>query len=285
MIAIADSGSTKTSWIVSDKKGNVYNFKTIGFNPYFVTKEEVEKCMAEAFPKEIDSTEVTNVYFYGSGCSNCDNYAHLQDALSTFFHKASICIFSDMLGTARAVLKREAGVAAILGTGSNSCFFDGNEITQSPVSLGYILGDEGSGATIGKNFIKQYLEGRFDAELTRQIYEETGENITTVLNAVYKGEHPNRYLANFTKTINKHIDHPQMQELMRQSFRDFFRNYVLIFPDYQKYRIGFCGSIAYHFNEILLDELEKIGYDKNNVLIINEVLPELMKYHKEANTI
>lgn len=282
MIAIADSGSTKTTWVVSNRKGNEFNFKTIGFNPYFVTKEEVEKCIAEAFPIEIDAADITNVYFYGSGCSNCDNYAHLQDALATFFHKAGINIFSDMLGTARAVLKHEAGVAAILGTGSNSCFFDGNEITKSPVSLGYILGDEGSGATIGKNFIKQYLEGRFDAELTRQIYEETGENITSVLNAVYKGEHPNRYLANFTKTINKHIEHPQMQELMRQSFRDFFRNYVLIFPDYQKYRIGFCGSIAYHFSTILIEELEKIGYSKENVLIINEVLPELLKYHKRG---
>ncbi len=282
MIAIADSGSTKTSWVVSDEKGNEFNFKTIGFNPYFVTKEEVEKCIAEAFPNEIDASDVTNVYFYGSGCSNCDNYVHLQNALETFFHKANISIFSDMLGTARAVLKHETGVAAILGTGSNSCFFDGNEITKSPVSLGYILGDEGSGATIGKNFIKQYLEGRFDAELTRQIHEETGETITSVLNAVYKGEHPNRYLANFTKTINKHIDHPQMQELMRQSFRDFFRNYVLIFPDYQKYRIGFCGSIAYHFSTILFEELEKIGYSQDNVLIINEVLPELLKYHKRG---
>ena len=281
MIAIADSGSTKTSWVVSDGKGKVFEFKTIGFNPYFVTKEEVEKCIAEAFPKEIDATDVTNVYFYGSGCSNCDNYAHLLDALATFFHKANISIFSDMLGTARAVLKHEAGVAAILGTGSNSCFFDGSEIIKSPVSLGYILGDEGSGATIGKIFIKKYLEGKFDAELTNRIFEETGENITSVLNSVYKGEDPNRYLANFTKTINKHIDHPQMQELMRQSFRDFFDNYVLIFPEYRKYRIGFCGSIAYHFNAILLDELEKIGYTKDKVLIINEVLPELLKYHGE----
>ena len=281
MIAIADSGSTKTTWVVSDGKGKEFHFGTIGFNPYFVTKEEVEICIAEAFPKEVDATDVTNVYFYGSGCSNCDNYAHLQDALETFFHKASISIFSDMLGTARAVLKHEAGVAAILGTGSNSCFFDGNEIIKSPVSLGYILGDEGSGATIGKTFIKKYLEGKFDSELTNLIFEETGETITSVLNSVYMGEHPNRYLANFTKTINKHIDHPQMQELMRKSFRDFFDKYVLIFPDYRKYRIGFCGSIAYHFNAILLDELEKIGYTKDKVLIINEVLPELLKYHGE----
>ena len=279
MIAIADSGSTKTLWLLSDGKGQEYSFKTIGFNPYFVTKEEVEHCISEAVPKEVDAKEITDVYFYGSGCSNCDNFAHLQSALATIFSKANINIYSDMLGTARAVLKHEAGVAAILGTGSNSCFYDGEKITGNAVSLGYILGDEGSGATIGKTFIKQYLEGKLDAELTRQIKEETGENITTVLNSVYKGEHPNRYLANFTKTINKHIEHPQMQAIMRQSFRDFFSNYLQIYPDFLKYRIGFCGSIAYHFKDILLDELEKIGYSSENVLIINEVLPELLKFH------
>ena len=279
MIAIADSGSTKTLWVLSDGKGLEYTFKTIGFNPYFVTRDEVEYCMSAAFPKEVNANDISDVYFYGSGCSNCDNFAHLQEALSTFFGKASINIYSDMLGTARALLKREAGVAAILGTGSNSCFYDGTEITKNPVSLGYVLGDEGSGATIGKTFIKRYLEGRFDAELTKQIFAETGETVTTVLNSVYKGEHPNRYLANFTKTINNHIEHPQMQELMRQSFRDFFGNYLFVYPDYLKYRIGFCGSIAYHFSGILLEELEKLGYSRDNVLIINEVLPELLKYH------
>ena len=282
MIAIADSGSTKTLWVLSDGKGREYEFKTIGFNPYFVTKEEVEKCITEAFPKEADAASISDVYFYGSGCSSCDNYAHLQAALANVFYKARINIYSDMLGTARALLKREAGVAAILGTGSNSCFYDGTEIVKNPVSLGYILGDEGSGATIGKTFIKRYLEGKFEAELTKQIFDETGETITTVLNSVYKGEHPNRYLANFTKTINKHIDHPQMQELMRQSFNDFFGNYVFLYPEYLKYRIGFCGSIAFHFSGILLEELEKIGYSKENVLIINEVLPELLKYHLES---
>jgi len=279
MIAIADSGSTKTLWVLSDGKGQEYTFKTIGFNPYFVTRDEVEYCMSAAFPKEVRTKDVTDVYFYGSGCSSCDNYAHLQEALSIFFPKASINIYSDMLGTARALLKHEKGVAAILGTGSNSCFYDGEQITGNAVSLGYILGDEGSGATMGKMFIKKLLEGRLDAELTRQIHEETGETITTVLNSVYKSEHPNRYLANFTKTINKHIDHPQMKEIVSQSFRDFFANYLLIYPDFLKYRIGFCGSIAYHFSGILLEELEKIGYSRDNVLIINEVIPELLKYH------
>lgn len=279
MIAIADSGSTKTLWLLSDGKGRNVEFKTIGFNPYFVTKEEVERCISEAFPKEINSREITDVYFYGSGCSNCDNYGHLQSALATFFGRANINIYSDMLGTARAVLKHEAGVAAILGTGSNSCFYDGEKITGNAVSLGYILGDEGSGATMGKTFIKLYLEGRLEEELTRKIKEETGETITTVLNSVYKGEHPNRYLANFTKTINAHIEHPQMQDIVRQSFRDFFCNYLIIYPDYLRYRIGFCGSIAYHFKGILLDELVRIGYSVDNVLIINEVLPELLVYH------
>jgi len=279
MIAIADSGSTKTSWIISDGRKSERSFSTIGFNPYFVTQKEVETCISEAFPKDISVNEISNVYFYGSGCSNCDNYGHLQKALENFFCCAEINIYSDMLGTARAVLKHEAGVAAILGTGSNSCFFDGNEITKSPVSLGYILGDEGSGATIGKTFIKRYLEGKFETDLTQQIFKETGETITTVLNSVYKGEHPNRYLANFTKTIKKHIDHPQMKSLISQSFSDFFENYLFIYPNYLDYKIGFCGSIAYYFEELLVEGLVKIGYKKDNIYIVNNVLPELLKYH------
>ena len=279
MIAIADSGSTKTSWIIADGQGGEYKFKTIGFNPYFVTREEVEKCISDALPPEIHALEVTNVFFYGSGCSNCDNYKHLQQALEAVFCKASVSIYSDMLGTARAVLKRETGVAAILGTGSNSCFYNGDQIAKNAVSLGYILGDEGSGATIGKMFVKKYLEGKFDAELTRKIAEETGENITTILNSVYKKDHPNRFLASFSFCIEKHIDHPQVRELMQQAFHDFFDNYVLIYPDYKKYRIGFCGSIAFCFREILLEELAKIGYSSDRVLIINDVLPELLKYH------
>ncbi len=280
MIAIGDSGSTKTSWILSDKDGNEFSFKTIGFNPYFVTKEEVIKCITESFPENVDAKAVNDVYFYGSGCSACDNFAHLQEALQTFFSNATINIYSDMLGTARAVLKRETGVAAILGTGSNSCFYNGEEITGDAVSLGYILGDEGSGATIGKMFVKRYLQGKFDPELTKQIADETGENITTILNSVYKGEHPNRFLANFTHCIADHIEHKQMRELMQQAFVDFFENYILIYPDYQKYRIGFCGSIAYYFKDILIAELEKIGYSADRVLIINDVLQELLRYHK-----
>lgn len=279
MIAIADSGSTKTSWIIAEGQGQEYKFKTIGFNPYFVTREEVEKCILEAFPTTVAAEKVSDVFFYGSGCSNCDNFKHLQQALETVFCKASVNIYSDMLGTARAVLKRETGVAAILGTGSNSCFYNGDQIAKNAVSLGYILGDEGSGATIGKMFVKKYLEGKFDAELTRQIAEETGENITTILNAVYKQDHPNRFLANFTHCIADHIEHPQIQELMRQAFADFFENYVYIYPNFSNYRIGFCGSIAYHFKDILLEELAKIGYKSDRVLIINDVLPELLKYH------
>lgn len=279
MIAIADSGSTKSSWILAEDNEIKYSFKTIGFNPYFVTYDEVVKCITEAFPCDVNTKAITNVYFYGSGCSNCDNYKHLQDALNDVFSMATVNIFSDMLGTARAVLKHEAGVAAILGTGSNSCFYNGDQIEKNAVSLGYILGDEGSGATIGKMFVKRYLEGKFEPELTKQIAAETGENITTILNSVYKQDHPNKFLANFTHFIAVHISHPQMQDLMRQAFADFFENYVYIYPEYRNYRIGFCGSIAYYFKEILIDELTKIGYDKDNILIINNVLPELLKFH------
>ena len=294
MILIADSGSTKTDWAIVTGASQPVVLNTQGINPVHQSREEIVQIVREEFVGAMGSnSEVQKlrssailtpefpmaVYFYGSGVRP-ELESLMTSLLQETFPQASVIeAHSDLLGAARALCGHNYGIAGILGTGANSCLYDGNDIIQHTPALGYILGDEGSGATIGKTFIKCYLEGRFDAELTKQIFEETGETVTTVLKSVYKGEHPNRYLANFTKIISKHIEHPQMQELMRQSFRDFFGNYLLIYPDYLKYRIGFCGSIAYYFSGILVEELEKLGYSRDNVFIINEVTAELLKYH------
>lgn len=278
MIAIADSGSTKTAWLFADKNQANCQYKTIGLNPYFITKEQVVANIKSAIPANV-VCKVTDLYFYGSGCANCDSYTHLEEGLQQVFENANIHIFSDMLGTARAVLQHDKGIAAILGTGSNSCFYDGKNITKNAISLGYILGDEGSGAVIGKMFVKRFLEGKFEPQLSQQIAQETGENITTILNAVYKGKQPNRYLANFTHCLANHIKHPEIQQVLHQAFSEFIENYIYIYQDFLNYQIGFCGSIAYHFSDILIADLEKIGYRKKQITIINDVLPELLKYH------
>ncbi len=279
MYIFADSGSTKTSWIITDSKGNkLSEFRTIGLNPYFVTKLKIISSINEHYPKDNDPLKIEKVFFYGSGCSNQDNFTHLRDALSEYFFNASINIFSDMLGTARAVLKNETGIAAIIGTGTNSCLYNGRAIAQNAISLGYILGDEGSGAYIGKMFAKLYLEKRLNKDLTEKIKLETGEDHSSILSAVYSRQHPNRFLANFCLFIKQNIHEPQLQEIINVSFDRFFNKYIYIFKDFAKYKLGFCGSIALSFKDFLEPIAQKNGFDK--IILTNNPLEELIEYHK-----
>jgi len=279
MYIFADSGSTKTNWLITDHKGeSVGTFQTIGLNPYFVTREKIVQVISENYPTEPDPLIIKKVFFYGSGCGSQDNFSHLRSALEEYFYNAHIDIYSDMLGTARAIFKNEIGLAAIIGTGCNSCIYNGRSISHNAISLGYILGDEGSGAYIGKLFAKLYLEKRLDSDLSDLVLAETGATHSSILQAVYKNPHPNRYLAGFCLFIKKHIEHPQLQEIVKVSFKKFFEKYVLIFPEYKNYKLGFCGSVALNF-KTYLDEVA-LEYEIQNLIYINEPLGELVSYHK-----
>ena len=279
MYIFADSGSTKTNWLITDHKGeSVGTFQTIGLNPYFVTREKIVQVISENYPTEPDPLIIKKVFFYGSGCGSHDNFSHLRSALEEYFYNAHIDIYSDMLGTARAIFKNEIGLAAIIGTGCNSCIYNGRSISHNAISLGYILGDEGSGAYIGKLFAKLYLEKRLDSDLSDLVLAETGATHSSILQAVYKNPHPNRYLAGFCLFIKKHIEHPQLQEIVKVSFKKFFEKYVLIFPEYKNYKLGFCGSVALNF-KTYLDEVA-LEYEMQNLIYINEPLGELVSYHK-----
>jgi N-acetylglucosamine kinase-like BadF-type ATPase len=279
MYIFADSGSTKTNWLITDHKGeSVGTFQTIGLNPYFVTREKIVQVISENYPTEPDPLIIKKVFFYGSGCGSQDNFSHLRSALEEYFYNAHIDIYSDMLGTARAIFKNEIGLAAIIGTGCNSCIYNGRSISHNAISLGYILGDEGSGAYIGKLFAKLYLEKRLDSDLSDLVLAETGATHSSILQAVYKNPHPNRYLAGFCLFIKKHIEHPQLQEIVKVSFKKFFEKYVLIFPEYKNYKLGFCGSVALNF-KTYLDEVA-LEYEMQNLIYINEPLGELVSYHK-----
>lgn len=284
MYIFADSGSTKTEWIITDDNGVIINcFKTIGLNPYFVTSEKIIAAIKESYPSVPDSLIINRVFFYGSGCGNQDHQPHLREALETFFYNAEVRIFSDMLGTARAIFKDSTGIAAIIGTGTNSCVYDGKFIVKDAISLGFILGDEGSGAYIGKNFAKLYLENKFDEELSRKIYQETGATHSSILNAIYRNPHPNRYLAGFCVFIKNNIAHPDLQELVNRSFLSFFDYYIKIYKNYENYTIGFCGSVAINFQEYILEIANK--YNISNVNFICKPLDELVEYHRMHNFI
>jgi N-acetylglucosamine kinase-like BadF-type ATPase len=279
MYIFADSGSTKTNWLITNPEGEIISgFQTIGLNPYFVSKERILQAIGEQFPSGIDSLLIKKVFFYGSGCSSLDNHEHLRFALEDYFFNAKIQIFSDMLGTARAIFKNSEGIAAIIGTGTNSCLYNGSSISQSAISLGYILGDEGSGAYIGKIFAKMYLEKRFDKELNRKILDETGATHSSILSAIYQNPHPNRYLAEFCIFIKNHIDHPQLQEIVKVSFDRFFEKYIKIYSNFNSLPLGFCGSVALNFKDFINDIA--IKYEMKDLIFINKPLEGLIEYHK-----
>ena len=278
MYIFADSGSTKTDWIITSNEAKIINvFKTIGLNPYFVTHERIIENINNSFPKNNIPAKIEKVFFYGSGCADVDNHKHLRTALQTYFFNAEINIFSDILGTARATFKNSEGIATIIGTGTNSCLYNGNIIVQNAISLGYILGDEGSGAYIGKKFAKLYLEQKFDKSLNEKIKTETGADITTILSAVYSEKHPNRFLASFCTFIKENIQHQQLKDLIANAFDNFFEKYIIIYKNYQNYPIGFCGGVALNFKEQLVESAKK--YDVKDIIFLDNPIMKLIEYH------
>ena len=201
MILVADSGSTKTNWGLVDNENNVVSFQTIGLNPFYVTKGIVKNELLLHFPSDINTNYIKNIYFYGAGCSSTERCNIIKSGIEYLFKKAKVYVAHDLIGAARALFGNEKGIVAILGTGSNAACFDGKKITKNISSLGYILGDEGSGAYLGKMFITDFLNNELPNNLYNKFineYEITKENI---LDAIYSKPFPNRFLASFTRFL------------------------------------------------------------------------------------
>ncbi len=280
MFLFADSGASKTIWTITDNTGKLIDsFKTIGLNPYFVSSEKVIAEIENGFPKNINPSHIEKLWFYGSGCGNHDNYGTLAETLDKCFPLSINQINTDILGTARALFKNDEGIAAILGTGSNSCVYNGRKIYKKAVSLGFILGDEGSGAYIGKLFVKNLLEKQFPEKLTKQIFKDIGVTQTQILENIYSNPHPNKFLADFCPYIEKIMDEEQVSDIVKNAFDSFFDKYILIFSERKYMKVGFCGSIAYHFKDILL----KSAISKKIEIceIIKDPVSKIIDYHKD----
>lgn len=244
MILTADSGSTKTTWLVNDGR----SFKTQGLNPFHMTEEQMEHVIQEEllgqehFPS---SSIITEIHFYGAGCTK-EKAPQLSALLKKAFPEASkIEVGSDMLGAARALFNRNEGIACILGTGANSCLYDGNGIVANVPPMGYILGDEGSGAVLGRNLVNLLYKGGH-GDFIPVFEKETGLTSGIIIEKVYRAPMANRFLASLTPFIKAHIDKEWMEEMVVESFRLFFRNNVRHYgrPDLA---CSFVGSIAFHF--------------------------------------
>ncbi|MEK6615120.1 MAG: hypothetical protein AABZ32_03260 [Bacteroidota bacterium] len=280
MILIADSGATKADWRFIDKDGSVSAFSTVGLSPLFWTSKEMSDEINKKFSKNLKS-QISNlksqIFFYGTSCSSKERIRIVQTALKKVFPKSKVEINHDLLASARALLGNKEGIACILGTGSNSCYYDGKKIVQNKGGLTYILGDEGSGAHIGLEFIKAFLNNELPEKIHKIFLKEYRLTKDKIFDAVYQKKYPNRFLATFAKFIHEHIHTSFIEKLVRQCLTDFFEKTICKYESYKNVPIGFVGSISYNFKYILHDVAKEKGITINK--IIANPIDELVKFH------
>lgn len=279
MILIADSGSTKTDWAcVSQDGSRVIKFRSQGYNPNYISKEDisadVKKNLSEGFPTD----EVTEIDFYGAGVTELQ-YPLMRKALQAVFKNATTAnIAMDTLASARALLGHKSGFAAILGTGTNTCLYDGENQTLNIDSLGFILGDEGSGAYLGKRMICDFIRGDMPKDVSKIVAEKLGKNGDELIDQIYTRPFPNRYCAQFAPFIKENMPkYPYFNDLVEDAFRAFFQDIVSHYPDYRKYKFNCVGSIGYYFRDILESVAKDFGMDVD--VILQAPMEGLIKYH------
>ena len=282
---IVDSGSTKTSWcfaFLPDTKSadGARTVTTEGLNPAVMSAEEVEEKVSKALNHclqslSISAADVDNVFFYGAGCI-AGRAGVVSESISSILVDARIYVADDLLGAARALCGHKAGIACILGTGSNSCLYDGKNIVAHTPALGYVLGDEGSGAVLGRKFLNAVLKQTLPENIRKRFLQESGLDMAEVINRVYRSPAPNRFLASMSKYIHGYLDEKEVRDIVVDNFEDFIRNNILAYGD--KFRtINVVGSIAYHYKEQLTEAASRNGFQIGK--IIKSPIEGLIEYH------
>lgn len=282
MILIADSGSTKTHWALIKSKQRVEQFESQGLNPYFNTNIEIETVVLKEVLPNIPESLIEKIVFFGAGCSSTQNCRRVWDALHGICKNASIVIQHDILGAAIAICGDKPGITGILGTGSNSCLYNGKEITSVLPSFGYLYGDEGSGGWIGKNLLGAYLKETMPEELRLKFYEKYPMELPEILTNLYNKPRPNQFLAQFSHFCSSNIDHPFIQRLVKDGFDEFLKNQILRHPGYEFVPIGFVGSVAFIFHDLLLEACKSFNLISGKV--IKNPIEGLITYYSEKIT-
>lgn len=273
---IADSGATKCEWwLISN--GTSKTVYTTGISPYFLNEEQIVELLNTELLPEIDDVEVEEVNFYGTGLGNPRNVTTISQAISTVFPDAKVHANTDLLAAARALCANERGIACILGTGSNSCYYDGKDIIKNIASLGYVLGDEGSGAQLGKKVIQYYLYNTFDEDLKSRFDAQFVTNYMEILENVYKKPFPNRYLARFTAFLSENRGHYMVENILEDGLNDFFFNHLNKYSESWTLPIHFTGGVAFAFKDVLQDLCNSYELELGKVL--KAPMEGLIKFH------
>jgi len=274
---IADSGSTKAEWCLLDgqKKRKIV---TQGISPYFLSSMQIKSILEKELLPGLKAAVPQIIHFYGTGCSNPENVSIVKQALRKLFTAADIKVTSDLMGAAKALCGNEKGVACILGTGSNSCYYNGRKIVDNSPGLGFILGDEGSGAYMGKKVVQYFLYNTFDPDLMDRFKAKYNTNSTTILDAVYRQPLPNRYLAGFVGFLVENRGHFMIENIIEDSFNDFFFTHICKYKESWTLPIHFTGSVAYGFKDVLKEMCQSYELELGNVL--KQPIDGLIKYHR-----
>jgi glucosamine kinase len=279
MILIADGGSTKTDWRLI-KDGREYKkIQTSGFNPYLVGSDEIEEILWKELQPYFDNNAVSAVYYYGAGCSTAVKNQIVETAFEKIFTKAKLYISHDLLAASHALCGDKEGIAAILGTGSNSCYYDGKDIKDGIFSLGYFFGDEGSGAYLGKQLITAYLHKELPEDIAQKLSTTYPLSLENILDAVYTKPAPSRFLASFSNFINENRDHPYIFNLITEAFRAFYKYQVCCYARHKEVPVHFVGSVAYHYKDILTEIGLEFGVRTGK--FIKAPIDGLVEYHQE----
>jgi N-acetylglucosamine kinase-like BadF-type ATPase len=276
---IADCGSTKVEWVVinSDTKSIVKQFITTGFNAAVTPQAEISRLLSSELAPEIADFQIAQLHFYGAGCIGGEVDRRLSEMLRSVLVDADIEIAGDLLAAARGLFGNQVGIACILGTGSNSGEYNGKDIVANTPPMGYILGDEGSGAVLGKLLINRIFKypGLLSKDIIDDFFATYGLTKADVIERVYRQPAANRFLASFAPFIKKHVNNPLIREMVAQAFRDFVNANL---TGYHRFpRLGFVGSVAYHFSDILTDVCIEEGLPEPTIL--RAPLLSLVKYH------
>lgn len=277
-ILIADSGATKTEWCLleDNKKKKIF---TQGLSPYFLNQAQISEILKKELLPSLKQVMPEEVFFYGTGCSNPANASIVKKAIKENFKSAKVSVDHDLMGATRALCGSEKGVVGILGTGSNSCYYNGKKIVKNSPGLGYVLGDEGSGAYLGKKVIQYYLYNTFDEDLMERFKAKFNTSSVEILEAVYKKPLPNRYLAGFTMFLAENRGHYMIENIIEDGLNDFFFNHIYKYQESWSLPINFVGSVAHGFKDVLKELCS--SYELTLGKVLKNPMDGLVKFHQQ----
>ncbi|MBA2499149.1 MAG: N-acetylglucosamine kinase [Chitinophagaceae bacterium] len=274
---IADSGATKAEWCLVNKN-KIQTIFTQGISPYFLNTQQIIELLEKELIPKISPLSINEIHYYGTGCANPANAKSIKKALKWIFKDALVIVNHDLMAAARSLCQKEKGIACILGTGSNSCYYNGTRIVKNSPGLGYVLGDEASGAYLGKKVIQHYLYKTFDDDLLARFDAKYVTNAAEILENVYKKPLPNRYLASFTMFLADNRGHYMIENIIEDGLNDFFFTHLCKYKEAWNLPINFVGSVAYGFKDVLNQLCHSYEFELG--IVLKNPMQGLVEFHR-----